>query len=103
MEELIRLPGVARKTANVVLGELYRVSEGVAVDTHVIRLSQKFGLTEHVDPIKIEKDLMQVLPKDEWREYTLRIAEYGRQYSPAHKKDDHSDPVSAALHAEKLL
>jgi endonuclease-3 len=103
MNELLTLPGVARKTANVVMGELYRKAEGVAVDTHVIRLSQKFKLTEATDPTKIEKELMEILPQEEWREYTLRIGEYGRQYSPAHKKDDLSDPVSKALLAENLL
>ncbi|TXH02259.1 MAG: endonuclease III [Candidatus Moraniibacteriota bacterium] len=103
MQDLMQFPGVARKTASVVLGELYRVSEGIAVDTHVIRLSQKFGLTEHTNAEKIEKDLMQILPRKEWREFTLRMAEYGRQYSPAHKKDDRTDPVTKALIAENLL
>lgn len=103
MEQLLSLPGVARKTANVVLGELFRKSEGVAVDTHVIRLSQKFKLTSASDQGKIEKDLMELLPKSEWREITLRMGNYGREYSPAHKKNDLTDPVSQELQKAKLV
>ncbi|MDO8654876.1 MAG: endonuclease III, partial [bacterium] len=66
MVEILKIPGVARKTANVVLGNAYGVIEGIAVDTHVIRLSQKLGLTSHKDPVKIERDLMELLPKEEW-------------------------------------
>ena len=103
MEQLLTLSGVARKTANVVMGEIFGKMEGVAVDTHVIRLSQKFKLTDKKDQGKIEKDLMEILPQSEWLEFTHRIIDYGRQYSPAHKKDDNSDPVSQALLAENLL
>jgi endonuclease III len=63
MEQLLKLPGVARKTANVVLAHAYGINAGVTVDTHVKRLSQRLGLTEHPDPIRIEKDLMQLLPQ----------------------------------------
>jgi len=83
MEEIVRLPGVARKTANVVLGNAYGIVEGIAVDTHVRRLSKKFGLIQHDDPVKIEQDLMQLLPKKEWFDFTYRMIEYGRQYCPA--------------------
>ena len=103
MEQLLTLSGVARKTANVVMGEIFGKMEGVAVDTHVIRLSQKFKLTDKKDQGKIEKDLMEILPQSEWLEFTHRIIDYGRQYSPAHKKEDNSDPVSQALLAENLL
>ncbi|MBP9815985.1 endonuclease III [Candidatus Woesebacteria bacterium] len=103
MDELLTLSGVARKTANVVMGEIFGKMEGVAVDTHVIRLSQKFNLTDKQDQGKIEKDLMEILPQKEWLEFTHRIIDYGRQYSPAHKKEDNSDPVSQALLAENLL
>lgn len=89
MEEILTLPGVARKTANVVLGNAYGVVEGIAVDTHVRRLSKLLGLTEHDDPVKIEKDLMQILPKKEWFDFTYRMIEYGRKYCPA-KPHDHS-------------
>ena len=85
MAEMLRIPGVARKTANVVLGNAYSVVEGIAVDTHVIRLSQKLGLTSHKDPVKIERDLMQLLPRKEWFPFTYGLIEYGRQYCPARK------------------
>jgi len=89
MSELLKLPGVGRKTANVLLGNLYNKVEGIAVDTHVIRLSRLFGLTNKKDPNKIEKDLMELLPKNEWFHFTYRMIEYGRTYCPAHCK--HTD------------
>lgn len=95
--ELSKLPGVGRKTANVVLTEAYGITEGIAVDTHVTRLAQKFGLTKQTDPKKIEKDLMEILPKEEWRWFTLRMIEYGREYSPAHKVEDSTDLISMSL------
>ena len=103
LEDLQQLSGVGRKTANVVLGEAFSKAEGVAVDTHVQRLSQKFGLTDHEKPDKIEADLMEILPKDEWKNFTLRMIEYGREYSPAHKVDEDVDPISQALKSEDLL
>lgn len=89
MEELIELPGVGRKTANIILGNIYKIYEGIAVDTHVTRLSKLFCLTQNKNPEKIEKDLMKLLPKDEWFNFTNRIISYGRQYCPAHCK--HTD------------
>ncbi len=103
MNDLLSLPGVARKTANVVLGELFRISEGIAVDTHVIRLSHKFKLTDAREQSKIERELMEILPKSDWREITLRMGNYGRQYSPAHKKNQVDDPVTQKLMQEGLL
>jgi endonuclease-3 len=94
MEELLTLPGVARKTANVVLGNAYGVVEGIAVDTHVIRLSRQWGLTRHSDPVKIERDLMALLPKSEWMDWTYRVIEYGRTISPARKKDHSDEPLA---------
>lgn len=94
MEELLSLPGVARKTANVVLGNAYGIVEGIAVDTHVRRLSLKLGLTEHQNPEKIEKDLMEILPKDEWFDFTYRLIEYGRKYCPAIKHDHENCPLT---------
>lgn len=90
MKEMLTLPGVARKTANVVLGNAYGVVEGIAVDTHVKRLSKKLSLTDHTDPNKIEKDLMTLLPKKEWFNFTYRLIEYGRQYCSAkpHKHEE---------------
>ena len=86
MEDLVTLPGVGRKTANVVLGNIYGIVEGIAVDTHVTRLSKLFGLTENSNPDKIEKDLMEILPKSEWFDFTNRMIAYGRSSCPAHCK-----------------
>lgn len=83
LEELIRLPGVGRKTANVVMGELTGRSEGVVVDTHVKRLSQRLGLTCHDSPEKIEQDLMRVLPKEEWVSFPHRLIQHGRKICTA--------------------
>ena len=88
MEELVELPGVGRKTANIILGNAYGIVEGIAVDTHVRRLAQLFGLTKNDDPNKIEKDLMQLLPKKEWFEFTYRMIDYGRKYCSARCKHD---------------
>lgn len=89
MEEMVELPGVGRKTANIVLGVIYGLITGIAVDTHVKRLSNLFGLTNNSNPDKIERDLMEILPKDEWQEFTLRMIDYGRKYCPANCK--HTD------------
>jgi len=78
MPELITLPGVARKTANIVLSEGYGIAEGIAVDTHVIRLSFRMGLTKNKDPVKIEKDLMAIVPKDQWGAVSMRLITHGR-------------------------
>jgi endonuclease-3 len=78
MEELLRLPGVGRKTANVVLIEAYGVVVGIPVDTHVIRFVQRFDLSDYKDPVKIEKDLMELLPKREWKNFTHKVIHYGR-------------------------
>ncbi len=79
MEALCELPGVARKTANVILGTVFGKDEGVVVDTHVARLSQRLGLTRETDPAKIEKDLMAQLPKDQWRPFADRLIWHGRR------------------------
>jgi endonuclease-3 len=78
MKELIRLPGAARKTANIVLGNVYGKVEGIAVDTHVRRLSQRLGLTAGTDPDKIEQDLMRLVPKSKWFHLTYLFIEHGR-------------------------
>lgn len=83
MKEMLALPGVARKTANVVLGNAYNIVEGIAVDTHVRRLSLLMGLTTSPDPIKIENDLMNIVPKSEWFQITYLFIEYGRKYCKA--------------------
>jgi endonuclease-3 len=83
MEEITELPGVARKTANIVLGDTYGVVEGIAVDTHVRRLANLLGLTKHSDPVKIERDLMEIIPKADWLKTNYLLVEYGRRYCPA--------------------
>lgn len=78
MEDMLRLPGVARKTANVALGNAYDIVEGIAVDTHVRRLAQRLGFSAHEDPVKIEKDLMELFPNKEWFRLTYTLIEHGR-------------------------
>lgn len=85
MEEMIQLPGVARKTANVVLGNAYGVVEGIAVDTHVKRISNRLGITVQSDPEKIERDLMALIPKDTWYNFTYLFIEHGRAVCDAKK------------------
>ena len=85
MEELIELPGVARKTANIVLQNAYGVIVGIAVDTHVKRLSNKLGLTTNKDPKKIEIDLMKIIPKSNWREVSDLLIFHGREICIARK------------------
>ncbi len=79
MDSLLKLPGVARKTANVVLGEIYGIADGVTVDTHVKRLSKRLGLTEQTDPVKVERDLMAVIPQDEWIVISHLLIFHGRR------------------------
>lgn len=78
MEQLLQLPGVARKTANVVLAHAYGIHVGVTVDTHVKRLSYRLGLTEHKEPIHIERDLMRLLPSPDWENWSIRLIYHGR-------------------------
>ncbi len=85
MEELLELPGVARKTANIVLSNACGVVEGIAVDTHVRRLAQRLGLTENEDPIKIENDLMVIVPRNNWARVTDLLIFHGRQICTAKK------------------
>lgn len=103
MDELLTLPGVARKTANVVLGGIYGKAVGIAVDTHVRRLSNVYGLTTEQNPEKIEKDLMVIIPQNEWIEFTLRMIDYGREYCPAKKHDHENCPLYRALREKQLL
>ncbi|MEW5706525.1 MAG: endonuclease III [Actinomycetota bacterium] len=85
MEDLVQLPGVARKTANVVLGNAFGITEGIAVDTHVKRLSNRLGLSNNTDPEKIEVDLMDIVPKDDWFKFTYLLIEHGRAVCDAKK------------------
>jgi endonuclease-3 len=85
MDEILTLPGVARKTANVVLGTAYGIASGVVVDTHVIRLSRRLDLTKHEDPKKIELDLMRVIPKEKWIVFSHQLILHGRRVCVARK------------------
>lgn len=97
MEEMLTIPGVGRKSANVILGNAYGVVEGIAVDTHVWRLSRLYGLTKNNTPEKIERDLMEILPKNEWFGFTYRLIDYGRKYCPARRHDHENCPLNLAL------
>ena len=87
MRELVALPGVGRKTANVVLGNAFGVDEGIVVDTHVRRVSGRLGLTENEDPVKIERDLMQVVPGEDWTVFSHLLILHGRRTCKARKPD----------------
>jgi len=87
MEGLVDLPGVARKTANVVLGSVFGKNEGVVVDTHVARLAPRLGLTGETEPTKIEQDLMRVVPRDQWSSFAQRLIWHGRRVCHAKKPD----------------
>ena len=94
MEDLVTLPGVARKTANIVLGNGYGKVEGIAVDTHVRRLANRLGFSEQTDPDKIEQDLMRLIPSDEWFPATYVIIDHGRAICRAKKPDCGACPVN---------
>ncbi|MDP7015544.1 MAG: endonuclease III, partial [Pirellulaceae bacterium] len=85
LDELVELPGIGRKTANVVLGVAFGIASGVVVDTHVTRLSQRLGLTSETAAIKIEQDLMEQLPEEEWIDFSHRLILHGRQVCRARK------------------
>ena len=85
LEELVELPGVGRKTANVVLGNAFDLNEGVVVDTHVARLSQRLGFTRQTDPVKIEQDLMRLFPSQRWTMLAHLLIEHGRRICVARK------------------
>ena len=85
METLVTLPGVGRKTANVVLGTAFGIASGVVVDTHVGRISRRLGLTDQTDPVKVEQDLVGLLPRKEWIDYSHRMIHHGRQVCKARR------------------
>ncbi len=87
MDKLLSLPGVARKTANVTLAHAYGIIVGVTVDTHVKRLSYLWGLSKHIEPIKIEQDLMKLLPQPHWEQYSIMSIYHGRAICNARKPD----------------
>jgi endonuclease-3 len=85
MEQMLRIPGAARKTSNVVLGTWYGIPSGVVVDTHVLRLSRRLELTTNTDPVKVERDLMAILPQDHWISFSHELIYHGRQICDARK------------------
>jgi endonuclease III len=85
LEELTTVPGAARKTANVVLGTAYGIASGVVVDTHVLRLSHRLDLTKHTDPVKVEQDLMKIIPSDRWILFSHQLIHHGRTLCVARK------------------
>ncbi len=94
MDELLRLPGVARKTANVVAANLYGEAHGVAVDTHIRRFAIRFDLSDFKDPVRIERDLMEIVPKKDWWDFHHRLVLYGRYHCPARKHDCKNHPLT---------
>jgi endonuclease-3 len=97
MAEMVTIPGVGRKSANVILGNAYGVVEGVAVDTHVKRLAHVLGLSKEKTPEKIERDLMQIVPRDRWFEMTYLIIDYGRAYCVARPHEHALCPLTKVL------
>ena len=94
MEDILAVPGVARKTANVVLGNVYGVVEGIAVDTHVLRMAHVLGLSDATNAVNVERDLMALFPKRDWFSLTYRLIEYGRTYCPAKTKNHREEPLA---------
>lgn len=85
LQDLVKLPGIGRKTANVVLGTAFGIAEGVVVDTHVGRLARRMGLTRHTDAVKVERDLIGLLPRTEWIEFSHRMIWHGRRICMSRK------------------
>lgn len=97
MAEMVTIPGVGRKSANVILGNAYGVVEGIAVDTHVKRLARVLGLSHEKTPEKIERDLMAIIPKKDWFRATYLLIDYGRKYCPARPHKHELCPLTKAL------
>lgn len=102
MEEMVRLPGVARKTANVVLGSAYRVASGIVVDTHVRRVAGRLGLTDEIDPVKIEIDLMEVVPEERWIDVGHQLIWHGRRICHAKRPECSACPLAPLCPAAEV-
>jgi endonuclease-3 len=100
MDELLTVPGAARKTANVVLGTAYGIASGVVVDTHVARISQRLDLTKHSDPVKIEQDLMKIIPRDRWISFSHQIILHGRALCVARNPKCSECPLETVCYAK---
>lgn len=101
MDDLLKLPGVARKTANIVLGSGFGKYEGIAVDTHVIRISNLLNLTAHKDPVKIEKDLMETVPEKNWHNISFLIQTLGRRVCKARNPNHNVCPLKKICPSSK--
>ena len=102
MEELLTLPGVARKTANIVLGDGFGIIAGIAVDTHVIRIANLLGLTKNSDPVKIEQDLMKLVPHKEWTSFSHLIQAHGRAICIARRPQHSVCPLNDICPSSKI-
>lgn len=102
LEELVNLPGVGRKTANVVLGAAFGIP-GVVVDTHVARISKRLELTQNKDPVKIEFDLMEIIPKEEWNVFSLHLIYFGRTTCKARKPACPSCPLNELCYSSDKI
>jgi endonuclease-3 len=103
MDALTSLPGVGRKTANVILGNAFNSNEGVVVDTHVARLSQRLDFTSQSDPVKIEQDLMQIVPQEDWTLFSHLLIDHGRAICQARKPRCQECPLLAHCPAGQKL
>ncbi len=101
MEELLALKHIARKSANIVLSMGFDINEGLAIDTHMIRLLNLYGFVNEKDPVKIEKEMLKIVPEKERREFQLRMVQYGRDYCPAKKHDHDNCPLAGVLNKNK--
>jgi endonuclease-3 len=99
MEQLLTVPGAARKTSNVVLGVAYGLAEGVVVDTHVFRVSRRLGLTRSETPVAVEQDLMKVIPQDRWIQFSHELIHHGRMICDARKPKCAACPLETLCHA----
>ena len=103
MDELLELPGVARKTANIVLSGAFGKYEGMAVDTHVIRISNLLKITKHEDPVKIELDLMKAVPRENWKNFSLLIQTLGRRVCKARRPQHNICPLNKICPSSKTV
>lgn len=94
MEELTQLPGVARKTANIVLQSAFDVVVGIPTDTHVLRFARTYGFSDETDPVKVERDLMAFFPRASWKRLSYQLVSYGREWCPAKRHDHDHEPLT---------
>lgn len=99
IDALLTIPGAARKTANVVLGTAFGIASGVVVDTHVSRISQRLDLTRHTDPVRIERDLVRILPQDRWISFSHQLIHHGRNHCKARNPNCAACPMNGLCYA----